>query len=325
MRFIDHRIGRFCCAALVCLQFALAQSVAAQNGRGDLENLRKRGFDYIKSGEWESANATFEDALALAPKDPLSLYGSALALFNLKRATDAEGRLELLFSTVSSTINTNQLLADALVLSAIISAVQNNNLLAIEKLERAIKLVPAHFDANLSLGRAWFESGEIDKSVAAFRRAVELQPDHLKARFFLATALERKGDSAAALKEYREILRRDPGHAEGNLGIGALLLKTEGDNSAEGISALLKSVARNDRLYEAHVLLGKTFVRLNRSAEAVDHLKKAAALAPNNPEPHFQLAIAYRKLGKKAEADVETEIVKKIHEGRRSVAKQTPQ
>ncbi len=324
MDFFGYRFRKLFCAGLICLQLALTQSVFNQNVRGDLEDLRKRGFEYIKNGDWESANSAFVNALAIAPKDGFSLYGSALALFNLKRTAAAEDKLEIFFGSVPVNENTNQLLADALVLSAIISAVQNKHLLAIEKLERAIKLVPTHFDAHLSLGRAWFESDEIDKSIAAFRRAVDIQPNYLRARFFLATALERKGDSSAGLKEYREILRRNPDDAEGNLGIGALLLKTEGESSTEAVNALLKAVALDDRLYEAHVLLGKTFVRLNRAAEAVEHLKKAADLAPNNPEPHFQLAIAYRKLGRKAEAEAETEIVKKIHEGRRAVAKQSP-
>lgn len=325
MDFFGYRFIRLSCAGLICLQLALTQSVFNQNVRGDLEDLRKRGFEYIKTGDWESANSAFVNALAIAPKDGSSLYGSALALFNLKRTPEAEDKLDILFGSVPSIAGTNQLFADALVLSAIISAVQNKNLLAIEKLERATKLVPTHFDAHLSLGRAWFESGEMDKSIGAFRRAVEIQPFHLKARFFLATALERKGDSAAALKEYREILRRNPDHAEGNLGFGALLLKTEGETSTEAVNALLRAVALDDRLYEAHVLLGKTFVRVNRAAEAVNHLKKAADLAPDNPEPHFQLAIAYRKLGRKADAEAETEIVRKIHEARRAVAKQSPQ
>jgi Flp pilus assembly protein TadD len=104
-----------------------------------------------------------------------------------------------------------------------------------------------------------------------------------------------------------------------------LLLKIDGDRSTDGLSALQKAVTLNANLYEGQITLGRTLLRLNRASEAVEHLQKAADLAPNNPEPHFQLALAYRKLGDRDKAATETEIVKKIHEGRRGVSNQTPQ
>ncbi|NJM54247.1 MAG: tetratricopeptide repeat protein, partial [Blastocatellia bacterium] len=112
-----------------------------------------------------------------------------------------------------------------------------------------------------------------------------------------------------------------PNNADGNLGLGVLLIKTEGDKSAKGLAALQKAVSLNPNLYEAQITLGKTLIRLNRASESIEPLQKAAKLAPNNPEPHFQLAIAYRKLGKKAEAEAENAIVKKIHESRRGTQK----
>ena len=81
-----------------------------------------------------------------------------------------------------------------------------------------------------------------------------------------------------------------------------------------------KAVVLDPNLYEAQIGLGKTLIHLNRAAEAIIHLQKAAELAPTNPEPHFQLAIAYRKLGRKTEAATETEIIKAIHEKRRGAA-----
>ncbi len=308
--------------ALVSVSFAQSELPLNPNS---LDEIKKNGFAYVKAGDWDLANSAFENALAIKPKDPLSLYGKSLALFNLNKIPEAESKLETVFEVLSSTKGNSKLLADSLVLSAVISAVQNRNSAAIEKLEKAIEYVPIHFDANLSLGRAYFGNGEIVKSIAAFRRAVSIRPDHTKARFFLATALERDGKSSDALKEYRAILKLDHNSVEGNLGLGVLLLKTEGNSSVEGLSALQRALEFNAELYEGQITLGKTLVRLNRGAEAIGHLKKAAALAPKNPEPHFQLSIAYRKLGKKEEASAETEIVKKIHESRRAVSHQIPQ
>ena len=137
--------------------------------------------------------------------------------------------------------------------------------------------------------------------------------------------MERAGNTAQALAEYRKVLELSPNNADGNLGFGVLLIKTEGDRSEEGLNALQKAAVLDPNLYEARIVLGKTLIHLNRAAEAIIHLQKAAELAPKNPEPHFQLAIAYRKLGKKTEAATETEIVKAIHEKRRGAANQKSQ
>lgn len=311
--------GILVCLGLLGFHCLLFSSAKAQASQQKLEEFRKQGFAYVQTGDWEPAQTAFETALEIAPTDTLTLYGSSLALFNLKRYPEAVARLEVAVEILSTRKENNQLLADSLVLSAIISAVQNENALAVSKLEKATKLVPKHFDANFSLGRAYFGNGEISKAISSFQKAVSIQPSNPQARFFLATAMERDGNVAQALAEYRNVLQLRPNSAEGNLGLGVLLLKTEGDKSVEGLNALQKAVSLDANLYEAQIVLGKTLIRLNRATESVLPLQKAAGLAPNNPEPHFQLAIAYRKLGRKTEADAETEVVKKIHEKRRGV------
>jgi Flp pilus assembly protein TadD len=48
-------------------------------------------------------------------------------------------------------------------------------------------------------------------------------------------------------------------------------------------------------------------------------LRRAAELAPSNPEPHYQLALAYRRMGRNEEAAAETAIVERIHQLRRGL------
>ncbi|MCA1605779.1 MAG: tetratricopeptide repeat protein, partial [Acidobacteria bacterium] len=80
----------------------------------------------------------------------------------------------------------------------------------------------------------------------------------------------------------------------------------------------LKSAVRIDpNLYEAQVTLGRALLTRKLARDSVEYLQRAAELAPNNPEPHYQLALAYRRLGLKAKAAEESAIVKRIHERRR--------
>lgn len=285
----------------------------------DLDALRKAGFGYLKSAEWERANVTFEKIIAIEQGDYLSLYGNAVALFNLKRPEVAQENVESAIRILSRTKANDRLLADSLVLKAVMIATKGDSESAIEELLKATALVPSHFDAHFTLGRAYFGNGDMERAVSSFRTALGIMPGNTEARFFLATTLERRGDYEEALSEYRAMLSLNKESARANLGLGVLLIKLEGDKSLEGVAALRKAINLNGDLYEARITLGKSLLRTKRADEAVEHLKRAVELAPRNPEPHYQLAMAYTQLGRKKDAAEQFRIVRMIHEERRQV------
>ncbi len=331
MRFNGKYVSSFFALVIFCQSSVFAQvssgnsspvvaeTIKKFQANATPENLsaaRNVGFALISAGKFEQAEIVFDKILIKFPKDGLSLYGKAVCAFNLKRYAEAEsltGAANAIFEKQKN----NAYLADGLVLSAIISAVTGDNEAAIVKLKKAVGIAPTNFDANFSLGRAFFGNGDLINAVAAFRAALKQQPQNIKANFFLATALERSGDTANALKAYRELIKIAPNIADGYLGTGVLLVKTEGANSLEGFKNLQKAVGINPNLYEARVALGKILLQQNKPNEALAHLQKAVELLPNNPEPHYQLLQVFRKLGRKEEADAEQAIIKKIHENHR--------
>lgn len=304
-----------------------AETIKKFQTRPTAENLvaaRKTGFALLGENKFEQSELVFSEILTKFPTDGLSLYGRAIGLFNLKQYGEAETAAAKANEVFEKQKN-NHALADVLVLSAVIFAVNGKNSAAIEKLKKAVALVPTHFDANLSLGRAFFGNGDLAASIAAFRTALKQQPQNVKANFFLATALERNGDTADALNIYRELIKIAPNLAEGYLGLGVLLVKNDGADSSEGLENLQKAVKINPNLYEAQVTLGKTLLQQNKTEQALIYLQKAVELLPGNPEPHYQLLQAFRKLGKKSKADAEQAIIKKIHENHRGSSSTPPQ
>ena len=290
----------------------------------NLAAVRQIGFALLGENKFEQSELVFTEILAKFPADGLSLYGKAVGLFNRKQYSAAEiaaAKADAIFEKQKN----NAALADVLVLSAVISAVTGKNASAVEKLKKAVALVPTHFDANLSLGRAFFGNGDLAASIAAFRTALKQQPQNVKANFFLASALERSGDTADALNIYRKLIKIAPNLAEGYLGLGVLLAKTDGANSSEGLESLQQAAKINPNLYEAQITLGKILLRQNKTEEALIHLQKAVELLPRNPEPHYQLLQAFRKLGRKSDADAEQAIIKKIHENHRGSSSAPPQ
>ena len=286
----------------------------------------------LAAQRYSEADELFEALLEKLPREPALLYGAALAKFNLDRAAAGEplvrSAADVLLRGASDEsaakflpLEKRRSIADALVLLALILNRRGAEQGALETVKRAAKISPEHFDAQFTLGRALFGAGEPEAAVAAFRSANKIKPDDGRALFFLATALESAGDFSGALAAYQDLVLKKPEAAEGYLGLGVLLLKRD-SKTERGIRELKVAVSIDPTLYEAQVSLGRALVLRNRPEESLQYLKKAAALAPTNPEPHYQLALAYRRLGLKEKAAEAAAIVKRIHEGRRGTRAQ---
>jgi tetratricopeptide (TPR) repeat protein len=307
------------------------------------------GYALFNEGRYGEAAELFGALAARRPGDPSALYGAALATFDAGRAAEAEplarraveaarlaaksagaGEVGAHAQTADAhrqgtdahtqgadASKPDARTADTLVLLAVVLAVRGDDAGALKSAREAAALAPESFDAQFTLGRALYGAGDPAAAARAFSAAAALKPDDARARFFLATSLEESGDGAGALAAYRELAAREPRAAEGHLGVGVLLVKRGGADTEEGMKELARAIEINPDLYEARVTLGRALVARGRAAEAVEHLRRAAELAPGNPEPHYQLSIAYRRLGRKAEADAEADIVKRIHESRR--------
>ena len=285
----------------------------------DFAQARDLGYALIRAARFDEAAALFGALVERRPNEAATLYGAALAAFNAKRAGEAEPLARRAAEAARNAAGAKEGAADAFVLLAVVLAVRGDDAGALKAARQAADLAPRNFDAQFTLGRALYGANDSAGAVAAFRAAAALRPGDARSLFFLATALERGGDDAGALDAYGNLVKLRPHEAEGHLGLGVLLVKKGGAHVEEGLTELARALEINPNLYEARVTLGRALVTRGHAAEAVEHLKRAAALAPENPEPHYQLSLAYRRLGRKEEAANESAIVQRIHESRRNV------
>jgi len=301
---------------------------AVQSDPAIVTDALAHGFALLGAARYEDAAAVFGAILDAKPQEQTALYGKSIAFFNLKRLGEAEEWARASVAAAHSLMppaaadaaqseSAKRRASDALTLLATVLAVKGDNTGALKSVTEAVRLAPANFDAQFALARALYGAGDPAGASAAFRAAVALKPDDAKARFFLATSLEKAGDDAAALAAYRELRDLNVNLAEAHLGIGSLLLKGGAAQLEEAIGALARAVSLNGELYEARVSLGRALIRAGRAAEAVEHLRHAALLAPGNPEPHYQLQNAFKRLGRHAEARAAAAHVKQLHEARR--------
>jgi tetratricopeptide (TPR) repeat protein len=327
----------FCFTALVLAQEAanqlrisndkvsniIAEVHAKPDDSKTRDNAVEMGFDLLAAGRFQEGLTVFTAITYARPSEYRALYGSALASFNLGEMASAEAYVRSTIETLQTVVNvapqSKYGKADALVLLGVILAVKGDSGAALSAVTEAARIAPKSFDAQFALGRALYGTGDPKKAALAFEEAIALRPSDIQSRFFLATALEAVGEYESARKAYSDLIAIQPDKAEGHLGLGVLLVKLGGDKKEQGIEELRKAISLNGNLYEARVTLGREQVKLGRFDEALENLARAAELAPNNPEPHYQLAIAYRRLGKKVEAERESAKVKEINSRRRGV------
>ena len=306
----------------------IAQLRATSAAQAPASGAFQLGRRLLGEARYLEAYELFTALLEKWPREPEALYGAALSSFNLGHPAEAEPLARAASEaylaaagdrTGAKSGSPTQIIrgADALVLLAVIQGARGEDTEALKSARRAVALAPEHFDAQFILGRASYGVGDSAAAVGAFRAALKLKPDDPRSLFFLATALESAGNTDAALATYRDLIRRQPQAAEGHLGLGVLLTKRGGADVEKGMEELRTAVRIDPDQYEAQVTLGRALLTQKLTAESVEHLKRAAELAPNNPEPHYQLALAYRRLGLNDQAVAETAIVKRIHEARR--------
>jgi tetratricopeptide (TPR) repeat protein len=180
-----------------------------------------------------------------------------------------------------------------------------------------------------------------DLSIRASQELLVRAPDSAEVHQLNAEALEMQGKWKEAREQYRAALSKNPNTPGIHYRMGRLLLsepKTEttmeearkefeaelainpanvgsefvlGEmaRQAENLPVAIEHLTRATKLdggfAEALIGLGQALLAGDRAADAVPVLERAALVQPDNPATHFHLANAYRRSGRKADADRE--------------------
>ena len=74
-----------------------------------------------------------------------------------------------------------------------------------------------------------------------------------------------------------------------------------------------KAIECDPGMANAHLRLGTLLAEMNQDRGAVEELRRAAELDPQNPSPHYRLALVYKKLGRTLEARSEYDTVSRLN------------
>lgn len=137
---------------------------------------------------------------------------------------------------------------------------------------------PINARDHTKLGKAQLAIGRTQDAIVSITRSIVLDPSDGEPHYLLGMLSVKNKDMQSALKHFEDCVMNQPNHVAALNGLGMIALRTKNFPVAlDYFSKAEKADQENDTvLYN----LGLTLARLNRSQEAVPHLKKALVINP---------------------------------------------
>jgi tetratricopeptide (TPR) repeat protein len=167
---------------------------------------------------------------------------------------------------------------------------------ALDCYDVALKREPAFVGVYVNKGNALDRKNDLDGAIRYYKKALDLFPNYGLAHNNLGLAYGKNNDYPRALACLRTAIECDPYLVKAYYDLGNLLLLVQKDPEA-AIKAYEGPVARFPKLPQPHFQLADLYLRLGRPFQAAEVFRKVIALQPTFPEAHARLANALAALG----------------------------
>src|SRR5579884_2345299 len=138
---------------------------------------------------------------------------------------------------------------------------------------------------------AWFaQRHQLACAIPAFEKALQLDPNSWETHFNLGLALMETKQYSRAASEFQSVLKRKPDFLPARNALGGAL---QAGNRLEAAEAAFRAVLQADA-HSVYALdhLAQIYSAERRYKLAVDHWKRAVALAPGDADLKIALAVA---------------------------------
>ena len=145
--------------------------------------------------------------------------------------------------------------------------------------------------AQVNLGVALLNAGDLSAAEDAFSRALSLDGTNSLARLYLARIAFRRGNLIGARREFSELHRSRPFEPLAVMGLADVSLQS---NDLEGaLGWCREAVGLAPKFAPARFQLGMVFLRLGQLQKSIHQLKAAVELDGRIPFLHYSLGMAY--------------------------------
>jgi tetratricopeptide (TPR) repeat protein len=161
-----------------------------------------------------------------------------------------------------------------------------------------------------------------DEAAAEYRRILEINPMlpgiHARlGRVLLAKPQPSPAEVEQAKKNFEEELEIDPRNAVAEFVLGQLA--ADASDYATAIQHFGRATKLDTNFMEAYLGLGTAFNSAKQFADAIPPLETYEKMAPDSPTGHYQLAVAYAGVGRRADSNREAQLQRQSSEALESV------
>lgn len=171
---------------------------------------------------------------------------------------------------------------------------------AIAAARRVTELLPHAPSAWDTLATTLVQSDQLDRAIELYRRGLDLDPTGLWIRHHLAQAYVKAGNPEKALKEWKRLVKYQPKFGTAYLGMGEIL---ESQGRTDAANEQYRKAVENPVNRSADLAgLGRLCLRKGWYQEALQFLQNAALMSPTDAAIRYDLANAFKALGRENEA-----------------------
>jgi len=285
----------------------VAQTTAAREHQ-------KKGVDYARHGDWESAEAELRQAAKLAPNDPqiLAALGGVLGTehklpeaatylekavqlapdnavmrCNLARSQWQLGKLPEARRNLEHVLKANGKDSQAMLLLGIVSENMGDYTTAARLLSSVSSILPSEPLAVAALASAYYHSGKVEDA-RSYLQSIDTQTALPETIFATARVAADASDFALAEKMFLSIRSGYPDRVR--LGYELALAQYHEEHFADSQATLSELVADGQATGEVHNLLGWCFQKQGKTKEATTELEMAIRLEPAKEMHYLDLA-----------------------------------
>jgi Flp pilus assembly protein TadD len=184
---------------------------------------------------------------------------------------------------------------------------------------------PADADAWYLLGRTEYNEGLYQQAVSSFEHALELLPRYVEAENNLGLSWRELGETDKARAAFQAAVDwqgEHPTDAQPFLNLGSLF--ADQGKLEEAQAFLTRAAALAPDNPKVHEELAHIYEAQSNLPKAQNELEKAIALAPNTSALHYKLGRVYRREGKRDQAQSEFATCDKLNGSHSSVETPNP-
>ena len=176
----------------------------------------------------------------------------------------------------------------------------DQNELAIEHFNKALKLRPNDAEIHNNLANLLAKLGNTKDAIAHFDKALKLKPNFGEGHYNFALVLNQTGQRDSAIGHYRRAIELDPYNVDALNNLAWILYQQ--DKFEQAAEYFRKAIGVKGDSIMAHGRLGLTLNQLGQIDQAIEHFKIVLQMTPDDAEMHFNLAYLLNSKGQTDQA-----------------------